>query len=543
MSRFVLLVVIALVAMSLFVATPAAAAGGAPTAVSYVPPVDAPVVDGFRPPANRYGPGNRGIDYGVPPGDPVRAAADGVVVFAGRIGPSSHVVVLHADGIRTSYSFLDGVDVRRGAHVHQGDVVGTAGGALHFGARAGDEYLDPTSLFGGGPPKVHLVPTDLRAPTAEWQERRRVIDSLRGLGARIAHGTTSVTAAALDLTTPVGRLALEHGWDVTRTALDVAADDFDRLDASLRALAHAANAPLTHADRSTLRMQRVVEDQRDCTPDEVPDPVAPARGHLLVLVGGRNSSSTSTPLLHLDTVSLGYDDGDVSLFSYTGGSKPYDAHDTHQSLARAGATLRRRLVDLARRHPGATVDLIAHSQGGLVVRAALTGADTWATDLPVIGTIATIDTPHHGAIAATADAALGTPAGGTAARDMSSSSRLLADLDRRGLPANATVVSIAGSGDLVVDAQLSAIDHAHNALVHAEGLHAHDAVVTLPATHRELALALAGRNPACRSATDLRHDLVLADDVHLADAVGWVADRADDLLHLPAAPGGNGPPG
>src|SRR5437016_1006844 len=99
--------------MSLFVATPAAAAQheGAPAAVSYVPPVDAPIVDQFRPPQTRYGPGNRGVDYGVEPGDDVRAAADGVVVFAGRIGPSFHVVVLHDDGIRTSYSFLADVTV------------------------------------------------------------------------------------------------------------------------------------------------------------------------------------------------------------------------------------------------------------------------------------------------------------------------------------------------------------------------------------------------------------------------------------------------
>ncbi|MEN3271801.1 MAG: hypothetical protein V7636_562 [Actinomycetota bacterium] len=538
MSRFVLFVVVALVAMSLFVATPAAA-DDAPVAVSYVPPVDAPVVDEFRPPQTHYGPGNRGIDYDVAPGDVVRAAADGVVVFAGRIGSSSHVVVLHDDGIRTSYSFLAEVDVRRGAHIHQGDAVGVAGGEVHFGARAGNEYLDPTSLFGGGPPKVHLVPTDLRAPQTEAQERHGVLDSIRGLGANLA----SHAGAVVDLATPVGRLVAEHGWELTRTAIDVAADDFGRLDEALRAAGHAAHAPLTHADRAALRMQRVIEDQRDCTPDDVPDPVAPASGHLLVLVGGRNSSTTSTPLLHLDTRSLGYADDDVTLFSYAGGTRPYDAHDTHGDLADTGATLRARLQDIARRHPGVTVDLVAHSQGGLVVRAALTGADTWAPDLPVIGTIATIDTPHHGAIPATADAILGTPVGGNAARDMSAASHLISRLDARGLPANTNVVSIAGSGDLVVDAQASAIDHAANAVVRAEGIHAHDQVVTLPATHRELALALAGQHPACRAAADLQHDLVLADDINLANGVRWVADRADHLLHLPAAPGGNGPPG
>ena len=39
--------------------------------------------------------------------------------------------------------------------------LGTAGPDLHFGARIGDRYLDPTTLLGpGGPPEVHLVPDE-----------------------------------------------------------------------------------------------------------------------------------------------------------------------------------------------------------------------------------------------------------------------------------------------------------------------------------------------------------------------------------------------
>src|SRR2546427_4550471 len=79
---------------------PRAAAADGP--VGYRPPVDAPVDDGFRPPATPWGPGNRGIDYATAPGAPVHAAAAGEVVFAGQVGGSLHVVVLHADGIRTS---------------------------------------------------------------------------------------------------------------------------------------------------------------------------------------------------------------------------------------------------------------------------------------------------------------------------------------------------------------------------------------------------------------------------------------------------------
>jgi len=128
-------------------------------AVVYQPPVDAPVVDPFRPPPTPYAAGNRGIDYATGPGARVGAAADGTVVFSGMVGGSLHVVVRHADGVRTSYSYLRSARVHRGDRVVRGEPVGTAGERFHFGARIGETYIDPALLFGGGgPPRVHLVP-------------------------------------------------------------------------------------------------------------------------------------------------------------------------------------------------------------------------------------------------------------------------------------------------------------------------------------------------------------------------------------------------
>ncbi|HSH23673.1 MAG TPA: peptidoglycan DD-metalloendopeptidase family protein, partial [Acidimicrobiales bacterium] len=132
-----------------------------PSPVTYAPPVDAPVVDTFGPPRSPYGAGNRGIDYATRPGTPVRAAAAGVVAFAGAVAGGLHVVLLHADGIRTSSSFLHRVGVHRGQRVGAGQVVGVADATLHFGARAGEAYVDPLVLLsasGGGRPAVHLVP-------------------------------------------------------------------------------------------------------------------------------------------------------------------------------------------------------------------------------------------------------------------------------------------------------------------------------------------------------------------------------------------------
>ena len=528
-------------------APPAAAATGT---VVYAPPVDAAVVDEFRPPPSRYGAGNRGIDYDTGAGDPVHAAAAGVVVFAGRIGPSSHVVVLHDDGVRTSYSFLADVAVRRGQRLDQGATVGTTAGRLHFGARVGEEYVDPALLF-GGEPTVRLVPADHRHPLAEWQERRSLVEGLAGWGgATLGRVAGAVTGAV----TPVARMAAAAGWDLTERALLVSAQQWTRVDEAVRAWAHVGNLPLTHAERIRVRTERVTIDQRHCTPAGVSPPVAPGAGRIALLVAGLGSTGGGGAVLDVDTDALGYGEGMVAQFSYAGGQAPgdrtiagvpvrdYGRRDTYGDLRVAGERLRRLLADLARRHPGVPVDLIAHSQGGIVVRAALAGADTFDPDLPLVANVVTLGSPHHGAVPATAANAvglsdtggavyeatgrLGAPTG-RSTQQLASSSHLVEELGARGLPAGTVVTSIAASGDLVVDAQMSAIDHATNVVVPLTGLAAHDRLPGHAETARELALALGGQGPSCR---DLGPDLAVVDAVNLANSIRWVTDRAAALL-------------
>ena len=156
---------------------------GAPAdASSWVRPVRGPVARPFEPPQTRFGPGHVGVDLRALPGTPVRAAGSGVVVFAGPVAGTLHVVVRHANGWRTSYSFLMSVRRRRGRTVDAGEVLGTTGGrgvhhdgsVLHFGLRIGDQYVDPMRLFGEVDlaALVHLAPVAPgRGPTVAEEHR------------------------------------------------------------------------------------------------------------------------------------------------------------------------------------------------------------------------------------------------------------------------------------------------------------------------------------------------------------------------------------
>jgi murein DD-endopeptidase MepM/ murein hydrolase activator NlpD len=120
--------------------------------------VAGPIIDQFRPPATPYGPGNRGLDYHTTPGEPVRAAGPGTVIFAGPVAGRLAVVVLHPDNLRTSYVGLARIDVQRGQTVDGGQPVAHAIDRLQFGVRAGTAYLDPAVLLAGGRTIARLVP-------------------------------------------------------------------------------------------------------------------------------------------------------------------------------------------------------------------------------------------------------------------------------------------------------------------------------------------------------------------------------------------------
>jgi murein DD-endopeptidase MepM/ murein hydrolase activator NlpD len=89
--------------------------------------------------------GHMGTDYAAPTGTPVHAAGDGRVSFAGRRGGYGNALIIsHNNSVSTLYGHMSRFarQVRVGAHVQQGDVIGYVGmSGLATGPHLHYEYL------------------------------------------------------------------------------------------------------------------------------------------------------------------------------------------------------------------------------------------------------------------------------------------------------------------------------------------------------------------------------------------------------------------
>ena len=377
----------------LLVGRDTSAAGAAPPGPAacgvWLAPVDGPVVRAFQAPAFAYGPGHRGIDFAAPPGTPVRASGDGVVAFAGAVAGSLHVVVAHDGKLRTTYAFLAGISVRAGDRVTRGQVVGAAGGTgpeheaggLHFGVRLGDRYVDPQRLFAACDltQLVRLIPTD-EAPAEPWDARRMVSASLTS-------GGSVVTSVAGDLAGALGDAAGaavdagRNGWDAMSGAAGAAAGGARTIAGvgarAGRVLVGVAGAAVGSTPVGIVASVAAdvaagaadwLRHRQDCSDGAADADGTGGSGHLLVAVGGIGTAGAPhEPTFGLDTRALGYRDDEVRYFSYAPDGGAYRAPQTHGDLQRAGLRLAEQLEQVQREHPGREVDLIAHSQGGVVV--------------------------------------------------------------------------------------------------------------------------------------------------------------------------------
>lgn len=126
---------------------------------SYSWPVRGAVVQAYQDLPSPYVAGHRGLDVAAAPGTPVLTMAPGTVAFAGKIGGSLFISVDHPDGVRTTFSWVSRVDVKKGQAVRTGEQLGLSGSGhptgevpvphLHVGARYGGAYFDPMLLLTG----------------------------------------------------------------------------------------------------------------------------------------------------------------------------------------------------------------------------------------------------------------------------------------------------------------------------------------------------------------------------------------------------------
>jgi len=94
-----------------------------------------------------------GVDYALPPGTPVHAAAAGIVKAAEvNGGYGKWVLIEHAPGLATAYAHLDSFapDMAPGTRVAQGDIIGFTGDTgfstgphLHYEVLVDGEAVDP----------------------------------------------------------------------------------------------------------------------------------------------------------------------------------------------------------------------------------------------------------------------------------------------------------------------------------------------------------------------------------------------------------------
>lgn len=399
-------VVLAIISTLSSSAGPAVHWVGAESGPGWLVPVDGPIIDGFRPPASRYSAGNRGVEFALPSGSPVRAVDAGRVVFAGAVGSSNHVTIDHGNGLRSTAAYVESILVVRGQRVGRGQVIATAGPGFHLTARLGAVYVDPALLFDGAEVVLALIegdpPNGSRAsgPTA----------ARRDWGGLDLVPALNLTADLVSFPDIVGRSAeAAERW----RAQECEANESSAIGVMEAGGSGAQETSIRLADAGT--------------------------GHVLIQVGGLGSSSSEASIGSLDTAALGYDPADVVGFSYLGGctprpfgtdpalaasaepggltatlgGTPYDPDATLADLDVAAGHLADLVESAAAARPGQPIDIVAHSLGGVVTGRALEILQTRpGGQLPA--TIVTIGSPHQGVNLA--DAAIAARPGSAAER-------------------------------------------------------------------------------------------------------------------------------
>ena len=302
----------------------------------FIPPVEAAIARSFEDPRIEWGAGHRGIDYVTLPGTRVRAAGAGTVRFAGSIGSVRAVTIDHGDGLETTYSDLDVTWVATGGLVEEGSWVGLSGSAHE--PRPGGLHFAVKLNGRYVDPELYLGPVDVS----------RAI----------------------------------HLVPTTNELPDYATEAF-----------------LTAFDHYPSRRRRCGP-----TPGSLPEVPPAPNDNIAVAIAGLGSGTVagaSAAMYEHGPENLGY--RDVFRYSYRGAHgrnlhRPYASIDTFVDIRRSARGLARLLRRIARRHPDRSVDLIAHSMGGVVARTYLASTvASYDARQPRVEHLVTFSSPHTGA--------------------------------------------------------------------------------------------------------------------------------------------------
>jgi hypothetical protein len=397
------------------------------------PPVGGVPVRGFDPAAGSgpFGPGHTGVDFAARAGTAVAAPAAGTVSFAGRVAGATWVTIQVGTGVLVTIGPLDPVTVHVGQRVGPGFVVGRVGtghdDALHLGLRVDTVYTDPLPhLARAGPARLVPLPgadpasiTATLDPGAAGQSGPGPVPSGEpGPGPGRPGGTPP---------SPVARRRAAAG--LVRSVARVVGGQAVSAIAKVRQLAGrpgpaaiAASAPAGGGGKAWFApvligapipgvgtLPGLLWDWA-CGPGRAVAAAAPPNGNLVVGVAGIASSTGSAR--ELDLAGLGYRDADIAYYSYRGLAGPgagdpaaaaaYNPEDTLGSLRAAGQRLYDQLAALHARSPGRGVDIVAHSQGGIVAAYFMAYLyDPADPFMPRIDHVVTLASPHRGADLAT----------------------------------------------------------------------------------------------------------------------------------------------
>lgn len=131
-----------------------------------------------------------GIDYAAPTGTPIKATADGEVIFKGwKGGYGNTVMIRHANGVETLYGHMSAFSPADG-RVRAGEVIGfvgttgrSTGPHLHYEARVNGQPVNPTTV---ALPTPKLTPTNMAAFRKQQKDASTMLSIIRSLPVSVA---------------------------------------------------------------------------------------------------------------------------------------------------------------------------------------------------------------------------------------------------------------------------------------------------------------------------------------------------------------------